>query len=128
MQVEECTQKVYLADFGLGKMMNSLAAGRTTMQAGTPAFQPPEQLKAEVCGIESDIYALGCIIVEVFGGTAVWENLPPHTIILKVAGGSFPSVAHLQKEVKKITDLCLVPLRARANASTILKELITLLQ
>ncbi len=53
-------QQVYLADFGLGKIMNKLKVGRTTMQAGTPAFQPPEQLKGEECGIKSDIYALGC--------------------------------------------------------------------
>ncbi len=103
--------------------MNKLKVGRTTMQAGTPAFQPPEQLKGEECGIKSDIYALGCMLVEVFGGIAVWENLPPHTIILKVAGGSFPSVLHLPMEIQNITDLCLVPLGERANATTVLKEL-----
>ena len=42
-------------------------AGRTTMQAGTPAFQPPEQLKGELCEEGSDVYALGCIMTELFG-------------------------------------------------------------
>ena len=37
------------ADFGLGKLAISLlGAGRTTMNAGSPAFQPPEQLKGEM--------------------------------------------------------------------------------
>ena len=60
------------------------------MQAGTPAFQPPEQLKGELCGEGSDVYALGCIMTELFGEKPIWSNLSPHTIILKVAGGDFP--------------------------------------
>lgn len=50
------------------------------MQAGTPAFQPPEQLKGEACGVGSDVYALACMIVEVFGGKPVWAGMSPHTI------------------------------------------------
>jgi serine/threonine protein kinase len=128
MQVEDSTLRVYLADFGLGKVLTQMyGAGRTTMQAGTPAFQPPEQLKGELCGVGSDIYALGCIIVEVVGGKPVWENMSPHTIILKVAGGHFPSNKHLPPAVQRITDLCLVPAAQRANASTILSELCDIL-
>jgi serine/threonine protein kinase len=56
---------VYIADFGLGKLLTNICgAGRTTMQAGTPAFQPPEQLMGEACGVGSDVYAMGCIMVE----------------------------------------------------------------
>ena len=58
--------------------------------AKTPAFQPPEQLRGELCGTGSDVYALGCVIVEVFGGKAIWKDLAFHTIILQVAGGKFP--------------------------------------
>ena len=69
--------------------MNQLhVAGRTTMQAGTPAFQPPEQLKGETCGEGSDVYALGCIITELFGKQPVLSGMAPHTIILKVAGAN----------------------------------------
>ena len=40
---------VFLADFGLSKVMNECdVAGTTTMKAGTPGFQAPEQLKSEV--------------------------------------------------------------------------------
>ena len=72
-----------MADFGLGKIGGG--AGRTTMQAGTPAFQPPEQLKGEMVGSGSDIYALACLVVELFSEKQVWEGLSTHTIILKVA-------------------------------------------
>ena len=70
-------------------------AGRMTMQAGNPAFQPPEQLNGEMCRVGSDVYALGCIITELFGKKAVWSDMSQHTIILKVAGGDFPATDHL---------------------------------
>ena len=98
------------------------------MQAGTPAFQPPEQIKGELLGPGSDVYALGCIITEIFGNKPVWAGVAPHTIILKVTTGNYPSVAHLPQSIKEITDLCFVEANSRATAATILKELCKLIQ
>ena len=123
MQVEKNTYHVYLADFGLSKIISTLGAGRTTMRAGTPAFQPPEQIKGELCGVGSDVYALGCIITEVFGGRAVWDNMGAHTIILKVAGGDFPDIHHLPVNISKIVKMCFVPADDRVSAVDILKAL-----
>ena len=63
------------------------------MQARTPALQPPKQLKGEMCGVGSDVYALGCITTELFE-EAVWSDMSPHTIIRKVAGGAFSATDH----------------------------------
>ena len=46
------------------------------MQAGTPAFQPPEQLKEQLCGEGSDVYALGCIMTELFGEKPICPHIP----------------------------------------------------
>ena len=86
------------------------------MRAGTPAFQPPEQIKGELCGVGSDVYA-GCIITEVFGGRAVWQP------ILKVAGGDFPDIHHLPVNISKIVKMCFVPADDRVSAVDILKAL-----
>ena len=98
-------------------------ASRTTMQAGTPAFQPPEQLKGEKYGEGSDVYALGCIMTELFGGTPVWNGMSPHTIILNVAGGNFPSISHLPLEIKSIVGMCFVVDRDSTSAVVILREI-----
>ena len=127
LQVEDLTFHVFLADFGLGKVLNNCMRGRTTMQAGTPAFQPPEQLKHEACGVESDVYAFACILLEIFGEKPVWEGLPPHTIILRVAGGTYPSVDHLPARVADVVQMCFVPKQQRANAAMVLKALCRLL-
>ena len=115
--------KVWLADFGLGKLVTSLhGAGRTTMSAGSPAFQPPEQLKGEMVGTGSDIYALGCVIVELFSEKRIWPNLSPHTVIFKVVSGEYPSTADLPKAVRDITMLCFIKYEERAKAAAILKQ------
>jgi serine/threonine protein kinase len=97
------------------------------MQAGTPAFQPPEQLTGEGCGVGTDVYAMGCIIVEIFGEKQIWKNMLPHTIILKVAGGQFPSIEHLPSSIREIASLCLVQLGLRTEAKFVLKALCQLL-
>ena len=120
---------MFLADFGLGKVLTKCGgAGRTTMTAGTPAFQPPEQLKGEMVGVGTDIYALAyCIVVEIFGGRPVWEGLAAHTIILKVAGGMFPPVNHLPKSIVAIVAKCFVSVELRISAASFLKALCELL-
>ena len=51
---------VYLADFGLSRVMTSTRAMHTrTLQAGTPGFQAPEPLKAERVDEGADEYAFG---------------------------------------------------------------------
>lgn len=49
VQVEAFTQHALLGDFGLAKCLSgSCYIGSRTMQAGTPGFQAPEQLRGEV--------------------------------------------------------------------------------
>ena len=66
-------------------------------------------------------------MVELVGEKPVWEKMSPHTIILNVAGGRFPSVENLPPHVQRVTKLCLVPTAQRASASSVLKELCDLL-
>ncbi len=117
---------MFLADFGLGKI--GLDAGRTTMQAGTPAFRPPEQLRGgELVGAGSDVYALGCIVVELFSERQIWKGLSTHTIILKVVRGSFPSMDFLPPEIKSIVENCFVSVDQRITTAQLLKSLCKLL-
>ena len=49
-------------------MRATRAIGTATMRVGTPGFQSLEQLKAEGIGISSDVFALGGVLTELFGG------------------------------------------------------------
>ena len=72
---------MYLGDFGLGKVpTGSRVFGKSTMQAGTPAFQSPEQLRGEDLSRSCDVYAFGAVLIEVLGKKSVWPEKQYHHI------------------------------------------------
>ena len=56
-----------VADFGLAGAIDDLAGGRDTM-AGTPAYMAPEQLQGSGANRQTDIFALGLVLYELFTG------------------------------------------------------------
>ena len=60
---------VRITDFGLAVAIGTGDA----MLAGTPQYMAPEQLAGQPATIQSDIYALGLILFEIFTGRRVWE-------------------------------------------------------
>ena len=63
--------KVRITDFGLAGVAGSFEAGESG--AGTPAYMAPEQLAGEDPSVQSDIYALGLVLYEVFTGKRAFE-------------------------------------------------------
>ena len=124
-QVEDHTLHVYLADFGLGHIINAtIGIGTATMQAGTPGFQAPEQLKGESIGVSCDVYALG-VLTKLFGKQPLWDKMAPHTIMYKVAvEGVFPKTEHLPDSICNVAKHCLCYARDRKSAPSILCMLI----
>lgn len=105
-------------------MTSTRVLGTATKSAGTPGFQSPEQLKGESMSISSDIYALGAVMTELFGGKPIWENMSSHTIILNVAiKGIMPNIDHLSQPIKDIVRGCLCPLETRLKAEVILQAM-----
>ncbi len=60
-----------LFDFGLSR--SNVAANQEWLAvAGTPAYNSPEQIRGEPPDIRSDLYSLGCILVEVITGRTLF--------------------------------------------------------
>ena len=77
-------------------MSETNVVGTKTMLAGSPGFQPPEQLRNESLGLPSDVYALGAVLLVLFGETPVWPALSPFQIMYKVAVcNQRPETGHL---------------------------------
>ena len=69
------TWHVFLGDFGLSKVLTKCSvAGSTTMKAGTPGFQSPEQLNEKGMSPKCAVYALGGVVTELFAGTPLWPK------------------------------------------------------
>lgn len=60
--------QVRITDFGLARIAGETTAGEI---AGTPAYMAPEQLARGEATIQSDLYALGLILYELFTGKRV---------------------------------------------------------
>ena len=63
--------KVRITDFGLAGAAGSFEPGESG--AGTPAYMAPEQLAGKDPSVQSDIYALGLVIYEVFTGKRAFD-------------------------------------------------------
>ena len=122
LQVQKSDNHVFLADFGLSRVISSShLLGTKTIQSGTPGFQAPEQLRAEAIDVGADVYAFGALIIELFGEEPVWKGLTPY---LKVAlNDVFPDYSRLPLN---ICSMCMKPKHERSIIGHVLRSLLFL--
>jgi serine/threonine-protein kinase len=76
--------RVYLADFGIAKMLESSGGLTATgMITGTPQYMAPEQAMATKVGPPADIYALGIVAYEMFTGGVPFSADTPVAVLMK---------------------------------------------
>ncbi|XP_021893709.1 mitogen-activated protein kinase kinase kinase 18 [Carica papaya] len=94
-----------IADFGCGKRESEARP-----IGGTPAFMAPEVARGEDQGIASDIWSLGCTVIEMARGGSPWGNgSDPVSVMYRVAySGEAPEVpCFLSEEAKDFLRNCL---------------------
>ncbi|KAF8551582.1 kinase-like protein [Imleria badia] len=73
--------KACITDFGLSKVCSSRTAGtKTNRISGTLRFLAPEALKGEPLSFETDVYAFGMLIYEVFAEEVPFIMEPDHLV------------------------------------------------
>ena len=126
LQVDLYTLHPYLADFGLARALNC-SVGTTTQGAGTPAYQSPEQLKGKVEIHEAcDVYALGCVLVELFLEKPLWPSASTaFEIMYKVTVEQCqPAYSELPPSLHKCCEAVFCPEKERASSAQLLQLLI----
>jgi predicted Ser/Thr protein kinase len=64
--------QVLITDFGLAALADQVAPD--DVRSGTPAYMAPEQLLGQDVTIQSDVYALGLVLYEVFTGKRAFDS------------------------------------------------------
>jgi hypothetical protein len=96
--------RVYLADFGIAKMVESSAhMTQTGMITGTPQYMAPEQALGKSIDKSIDIYALGIVGYELFTGRVPFSADTPVAVLMKQASEPMPlpPVSEVQEEVTR---------------------------
>jgi serine/threonine-protein kinase len=112
--------KVRLTDFGLAGEFEGQAAGEIV---GTPAYMAPEQLAGGPASVQSDIYALGLVLYEVFAGRRAFEGAtiadqrrPQQQALLPPLASSSSGI---DPAIDEVIVQCLAPDPSRRPASAI---------
>jgi predicted Ser/Thr protein kinase len=66
--------RVRITDFGLAMAMSDVGAGAGDVHSGTPAYMAPEQLEGRDPTAQSDIFALGLVMYELFTGMRAFQR------------------------------------------------------
>ena len=82
--------QLFLADFGIAKVLSSASSQSRTSAIGTISYMSPEQLAGNV-GKATDIYALGCVLFQMLTGQVPYTG-PTEQIIMGHINGEIPSV------------------------------------
>lgn len=96
--------RVYLADFGIAKMVEASAhMTQTGMITGTPQYMAPEQALGKKVGKSIDVYALGIVAYELFTGRVPFSADTPVAVLMKQASEPMPlpPVSEVQEEVTR---------------------------
>jgi serine/threonine-protein kinase len=104
--------QVLIMDFGLAAVANQVAGAE--VRSGTPAYMAPEQLTGKAVTEQSDIYALGLILFEIFTGKRAFTTKDRTTI---------PSAAGASRDVDPVIDRaiarCLDPVPSKRPSSAL---------
>ncbi|KAG6589157.1 Mitogen-activated protein kinase kinase kinase 17, partial [Cucurbita argyrosperma subsp. sororia] len=94
-----------IADFGCSKWVNEPAA-----IGGTPMFMAPEVARGEKQGISSDIWSLGCTLIEMVNGAPPWPtDGDPVSVLYRIGySGESPEIpSFLSEKAKDFLGKCL---------------------
>lgn len=69
----DLNQKVYLADFGLARLVTTSTLAFHTGH-GTPPYAPPEQVQMKAITSRSDVFSFGILLYEMFTGQLPWSG------------------------------------------------------
>jgi serine/threonine protein kinase len=114
--IEEKTQKVFVADFGLA--VRETDYSETATLAGTPGYMSPEQARGESHRVDArcDVFALGAVLYELLTGKGAFRGSSATEILIQVVHKDPPAPRQINPQVPiELERICLKALSKRAS-------------
>ncbi|XP_071696427.1 mitogen-activated protein kinase kinase kinase 18-like [Rutidosis leptorrhynchoides] len=115
---------VKIGDFGCAKLLETDGVMTSSLISGTPVFMAPEAARGEEQGFEADVWAVGCVVIEMATGRNPWPEIKdPVSGLYKIGySGDVPLFpTWLSVEGKDFLNKCL---QINANERWSVKELL----
>ncbi|PON85446.1 GPCR kinase [Trema orientale] len=98
-----------LADFGSATEFVDAGCGAPILPRGSPLWMAPEVVRRESQGPESDVWSLGCTLIEMVTGKPAWEDRGADTLSRIGFSGELPEFpAGLSQAGRDFLEKCLV--------------------
>ena len=96
---------VKLSDFGVSKELNF--DEKDTSVAGTPNWMSPEVIELKGASTASDIWSLGCTVLELVTGRAPFSDCNPMTVLFRIVEDDHPPMpSTLSPELRDFLMCC----------------------
>ena len=125
LKVEKRTYRTVICDFGVS-VFTMTAVTKNTAHAGTMMYQHKESLTGKRPQPYMDVYAIGCIIFELYTSKRVWSDIVnPGQLFAKVFSNEYPNTDGLKQhqKIKEIVDGCFKDPMERLSMQEILQKL-----
>jgi serine/threonine-protein kinase len=100
--------RLVLADFGIARIMDSSADGKTLtstgMVIGTPEYMAPEMASGERVDYRADIYELGVILFQMLSGQLPFAGTTPLVMVMKQIQEPLPLLHHMNPAIPSAVD------------------------
>ena len=93
--------RVKVMDFGLAKVVDAEKLTQTGTTLGTPAYMPPEQIKADQVGPPADQYALGAMAFEMLTGRLPFPADDPYQMLFAHLSEPVPEARSVNPELSE---------------------------
>jgi serine/threonine-protein kinase len=94
--------EVRITDFGLAGIAEQLQGAE--IRNGTPAYMAPEQLSGREVSVQSDIYALGLVLYEMFTGKPAFQADTRAELVRQREEGQITNPSTVTPDVDKATE------------------------
>jgi serine/threonine-protein kinase len=91
--------RVYVADFGVAKLNESVRSTKSGVVKGKFAYMSPEQTRAGVLDRRSDVFSLGVVLHEALSGQRLFAGSSPADTIRRISEEAPPDPRDLRADV-----------------------------